>query len=516
MTSLENWSNSTNNSGAYTVIKVSSVGTNAIGAQFTSGLWYTTNLGVIAQSTNTNGGGLVSGIFASLALSADGSKGVAGSYSSAGLWHTSTSGATWGQSTTSAGGAITGNFESVALSSDGSKGVASGTTGAGLWYTTNSGATWTYSVDASGNSITSGTYSVVLSTDGSKGILATTAGLLYTTTSGVSWFASNITSGRYKSLALSGTNGIAGSNSSSVGLLYTTDSGVNWFASNTTTGTFNVVALSGTNGVAGSNGNGGLLYTTDSGVNWLPSNITTGGFSSIALSSDGMQGIVAPSTNGLLYTTNSGTTWSQTTNSVDGSVITSGFLSVSLSSNGTIGVAGSNFASNTGVWYTTPPPPEDEKLCFLTGTTILTAEGEKKVEHLTEDDLVKTYKNGYKKISNITVTEMSHYLDKEIEKGDENNSLFVLKKNDFPELSEDLILTGDHQLLVDDLKTARSGGIDSFMKIDGKFGLRAYKEKNGKVYEKSGKYTVYDIAIGTRVYGIYANGLLVSSGVNHK
>ena len=151
-------------------------------------------------------------------------------------------------------------------------------------------------------------------------------------------------------------------------------------------------------------------------------------------------------------------------------------------------------------------------LCLISGTCVETSEGEKKVEDLINGDLIKTYRNGYKRITNITASEIEHTGEKEI-KGEENKSLFILKKEDFAALREDLVLTGDHQLLVDDLESARQGGIDSFMKIEGKFGLRAYKEKKAKIYEIPGKYTVYDIAIGKRVYGMYANGLLVSSGI---
>ncbi len=99
--------------------------------------------------------GISSGNFNSVALSSNGTKGIAVSNSNAGIYYTSNSGATWTQSNIT-----TGNFNSVALSSNGIKGTAVSNSNTGIYYTSNSGATWTQS------NITTGNFnSVALSSD---------------------------------------------------------------------------------------------------------------------------------------------------------------------------------------------------------------------------------------------------------------------------------------------------------------------------------------------------------------
>ena len=156
----------------------------------------------------------------------------------------------------------TGSFNSVALSSDGTKGIAGSASNTGIYYTSDSGATWTQS-----NIITSDFGSVGISSDGTKGIAGSLSGngIYYTSNSGAKWVQSNVTTDYFRSVALSsdGTKGIAGS-SSGTGIYYTSDSGATWTQSNISTGSFSTVALSsdGIKGIASSSDNLGIYYTT--------------------------------------------------------------------------------------------------------------------------------------------------------------------------------------------------------------------------------------------------------------
>ena len=113
------------------------------------------------------------------------------------------------------------SFYSLALSSDGTKGIAGGADNNGIYYTSNSGASWIQS-----NITTYYFYTLALSSDGIIGIAAvnySNAGIYYTNNSGSIWIQSNITTGDFNSVSLSsnGYKAIAGSASNN-GLYYTT------------------------------------------------------------------------------------------------------------------------------------------------------------------------------------------------------------------------------------------------------------------------------------------------------
>lgn len=212
-----------------------------------------------------------------LALSSDGTKGIAGSYQGIGIYYTNDSGETWTQSNKK-----NGSFENVALSSDGKKGIAGSTTGIGIYYTDNFGANWMQSNIKSDESY----YSLKLSSDGTKGIVGSYFGIYYTNNSGATWTQSNITSGFIYSIALSsdGKKSIAGSE---YGIYYTKDSGVTWTISNITEGYL------GIKGIAGSVNGNGIYFTSNSGVTWTQSNIKKGDFNLVYISANGTTSIAS-------------------------------------------------------------------------------------------------------------------------------------------------------------------------------------------------------------------------------
>ena len=152
--------------------------------------------------------------------------------------------------------------------------------------------------------------------------------------------------------------------------------------------------------------------------------------------------------------------------------------------------------------------------CILEGTLIETIDGYKRIETLRKGDLVKTLKDGYLPITTIGKKKIYHENNEE----KHPNKLYCLRKKDFPSLFDDLVVTGRHAILIDLSELVKDKETTNEIQvIDGKGGLLAYKHKKTQVFEGCGYYTVYHLAVtrnNTR-HGIYANGLLISSG-NYK
>ena len=157
------------------------------------------------------------------------------------------------------------------------------------------------------------------------------------------------------------------------------------------------------------------------------------------------------------------------------------------------------------------PPP-----CFKKDTKILTDKGYIPVQYLRKGDLVKTLRNEYKAIEMIGKKYISHDASQERSK----IQLFICRREKYPELFEDLILTGCHSLLVDKFtsdeqreKTIKTNG-DIYI-TDNKYRLPAYADEKADIYELSGIYAVYHLALENEDYymnyGIYANGLLAET-----
>jgi hypothetical protein len=159
---------------------------------------------------------------------------------------------------------------------------------------------------------------------------------------------------------------------------------------------------------------------------------------------------------------------------------------------------------------------EGDYPCFKEGTLILTNRGYLPIQTLRPGDLIKTSKNGFKPINMIGVRELHHRSRKQRIQ----DQLYKCSQSEYPELFEDLILTGCHSILVDDFvnddqrETTRSI-LGKIYVTDNKYRLPACADERASVYEKSGKYSIYHVALEHddyyMNYGIYANGLLVES-----
>jgi hypothetical protein len=153
--------------------------------------------------------------------------------------------------------------------------------------------------------------------------------------------------------------------------------------------------------------------------------------------------------------------------------------------------------------------------CFLIGSKILTDKGYLPIEELRKGHFVKTLKHGFLQVVLIGKSPIYNSGDKERIK----NRLYNLSTNKYKELTEDLILTGFHSLLVDILtkeqEEATLANYGEFKITDDKVRLETYLDLKAEPYNKEGTFTIYHLALENEDYygnyGIYANGLLVET-----
>ena len=137
------------------------------------------------------------------------------------------------------------------------------------------------------------------------------------------------------------------------------------------------------------------------------------------------------------------------------------------------------------------------------------------IQDIRKGHLVKTSLNGFVPVCMIGKSVISN------PGGDERikNRLYKCSKSIYPELFEDLYITGCHSILVNKLsESEREKTMDALGDIfitDRKYRLMAYLDERSEPYTETGRYTIWHIALENNDYfmnyGIYANGLLVES-----
>ena len=157
-------------------------------------------------------------------------------------------------------------------------------------------------------------------------------------------------------------------------------------------------------------------------------------------------------------------------------------------------------------------------ICFKEDSQILCLKNDKEVylpiQTLRKGDLVKTLNDGYVPIDMIGTSKFYN-----LESNEKRKRLYTCPKSNYPELFEDLILTGDHSILVNKLSDEqREKTLELFGTVfitNGKSRLFAFLDERTELYEKTGVFNIYHIALENEEYrcnyGIYANGLLVES-----
>jgi hypothetical protein len=155
-------------------------------------------------------------------------------------------------------------------------------------------------------------------------------------------------------------------------------------------------------------------------------------------------------------------------------------------------------------------------VCFKEDSKILTNKGYIPIQDLRKGDLIQTVNDGFKAINMIGKKEIHHPAAKDKIK----DQLYLCSQNKYPQLFEDLVITGCHSILVKSFKDDEQR--DNTIKLTGHtyvtdqhYRLPACLDEKTVVYEKEGIYTIYHLALDHdnyyMNYGIYANGLLVET-----
>ena len=186
----------------------------------------------------------------------------------------------------------------------------------------------------------------------------------------------------------------------------------------------------------------------------------------------------------------------------------------STGSTGTTGTTGPT--GQTGTTGTTGPTGSinSNVPCFNRNTKILTDNGYVLIQNLRKGDLIKTLSHGYVPIDMIGTRKMYNYSCTEFK-----NRLFIYTNSEYPEINEDLIITGCHSILVDEFKDGEEEKtkeiLGTIFVTEEKYRLPACVDNMSKLYNKEGVFDIYHIALENENYywnyGIYANGLLVET-----
>lgn len=175
-----------------------------------------------------------------------------------------------------------------------------------------------------------------------------------------------------------------------------------------------------------------------------------------------------------------------------------------------------DYLPDNGFYFLYPAGPAP---CFLEGSTILCLvngiEAYVPIEKMRPGTLVKTRLNGFKPVDMIGHSKIYN-------SGNalrSANRLYTLSKSAYPELTEDLVLTGYHSILVDTITdTHREQMIEHVNRIfvtDKKYRLLACVDERAQPYAVEGVFTIWHLALENddyyMNYGIWANGLLVET-----
>lgn len=171
--------------------------------------------------------------------------------------------------------------------------------------------------------------------------------------------------------------------------------------------------------------------------------------------------------------------------------------------------------NSDGLYYLYPPAP-----CFLEGSKILClvdgVETYIPVEQLKKGILVKTSLDGYKAVVLIGKgTILNPGNDERTE-----NRLYKCSPNNYPQLKEDLYITGCHSILVSTMNDKQKENtithLGRMFVTDKKYRLMACLDESADPWNSEGLYTIWHFALENKDermnYGVYANGgLLVES-----
>lgn len=152
--------------------------------------------------------------------------------------------------------------------------------------------------------------------------------------------------------------------------------------------------------------------------------------------------------------------------------------------------------------------------CFLEGTTILClVNNEEKyipIQDMRKGTLVKTLEHGYRKIELIG---RKPFINSGSSMRGEQQ-LYICSKEKYPELTEDLVLTGDHSILVgsitDEQRKRMTEILGEIFVTENNYRLLAFLDNRAEPWSSMGEHTIWHFALESdNIYvnfGVYANG----------
>jgi hypothetical protein len=156
--------------------------------------------------------------------------------------------------------------------------------------------------------------------------------------------------------------------------------------------------------------------------------------------------------------------------------------------------------------------------CFLRGSRILCLNKELKEEYMAIENMrvgtkVKILNGTYVKVH--TIGKKTFINPDNADRGP--NRLFRLTRKNYPELTQDLIITGCHSILVDKLLPQQKARHLQLMKslymTTGKFRLMSFIDEKAEPYLNPGEHEIWHFALENEEvvcnYGVYANGGLL-------
>jgi len=486
-----------------------------------------------------------------------------GTLTNPGLFYSSNGGASWSLSNiTTAYNEIT-NLGSTFIASSGLNGInVIALSISNCYYSSDYGQTWaigslggipmTISYNANGS---------YASMNGNYALIATSDSIIFSSDSGHNWTTSNFTGVPY-SVHVDSTSGNAFA-TTTTGVRCSSDYGATWTTPSGIT-LYDCPSSIMTNGhVVFADISGGLYYSSNYGQTYALSSGGVSGSKQNSLVSDetGQNCVFFEFT--LWYSSDYGVTFTDSgfsplgmvinTMSMSGTTVTTGHMQYSTTGGSTLSFiqsviptmlaiihGSSTFGVNVivcdaeTVYYSTDGGANYSysniggtpvAICFLEGSKILHLNTDNnkeeyiEIEKLRKGDLVKTVADGYKKIECIGQSIMTNNVN---DSGRSIDKLYKCSKNEYPELIEDLIVTGAHAILVSSFKNhqqEQTRDVLGDIYITGKFyRLPACVDNRTAIYEISGNHKIWNLSLEHTNYyfnyGIYANGLLVETASN--
>jgi hypothetical protein len=331
---------------------------------------------------------------------------------------------------------------------------------------------------------------------------------IVTSTDGVNWSAATGTFFSSFGNAVAYGNGRWVAVGGSTNTIATSTDGVNWSAATGTLFSNGGQAVAYGNGrwvAVGVDNGGNTIVTSTDGQTWSAATGTLfSTYGNAVAYGNGLWVAVGGGTNNIVTSTD-GQTWS----AVTGTLFSTFGNAVAYARYRWVAV-GSATLSNTILSAPDPLP------CFLKGSKILTDKGYVPIEDIRKGHMVKTVLNGFVPVHAIGFRKIDHECLEERDK----DQLYLCSPKNYPELFEDLVITGCHSILVDaftseEQRTETEKLVGAAFVTNGYYRLPACVDRRTEVYSAKGTYDIYHIALENdsyyKNYGVYANGLLVET-----